>query len=102
MILLAGQNPRLSGCAAILATSDGRVRDLHLNVVSLHQMIGILPADVLLCMFTPTAKAPRPSGRARSPTFSPRKGWSDEQHVSPTAPPPGGRGRRHGGSFFPP
>jgi len=62
MILLANQNPRLQGCAAVVGLPEGRVRDLHLNVVSLHQMIRILPADVSLCMFTPTATEPGPAG----------------------------------------
>jgi hypothetical protein len=35
--------------------------DLRMNVVSLHEIIGILPTIVWLCMFTLTATAPDPA-----------------------------------------
>ena len=43
------------------------VMDLRMKVISLHQIIRILPSIVWLCMFTLTATAPGPAEEPKWP-----------------------------------
>jgi hypothetical protein len=51
---------RQAGSSSHVDLHEAKVGDLRMNVVSLQRIIGILPVDVRLCIFTLTATAPDP------------------------------------------